>query len=206
MPGEVKHVAVEWAGGLRFRGGEADRPTITVDGDGVEAPGPMAGLLVMLAACTGADVVEILGKMRAMPASIRIEVHGTRREDYPRRYTDVHLTFVLEGGAYVSREQQLERAQREAEADVARHAREKAKLEVEQQKVALEREKLELEREAQRAEREAEDKPVVSSSAGALVYGGTYGHYWHDRAHDHDRPRHRSRAPRKKPDEAAGTN
>ena len=98
MPGEVKHVAVEWAGGLRFRGGEADRPTITVDGDGVEAPGPMAGLLVMLAACTGADVVEILGKMRAMPASIRIEVQGTRREDYPRRYTDVHLTFVLEGG------------------------------------------------------------------------------------------------------------
>ena len=68
------------------------------DGDGIEAPGPMAGLLLMLASCTGADIVGILEKMRALPARLRIEVRGTRREEHPRRYTDVHLVFVLEGG------------------------------------------------------------------------------------------------------------
>jgi len=99
MAGEVKQVALDWTGGLRFRGGEADRPAILVDGDGVEAPGPMAGLLVMLASCTGADIVSILEKMRALPERFRIEVQGTRREEHPRRYTDVHLVFVLEGGA-----------------------------------------------------------------------------------------------------------
>jgi putative redox protein len=98
MAGEVKHVALEWTGGLRFRGGEAERPAILVDGDGVEAPGPMAGLLAMLASCTGADVVSILEKMRALPARFRVEVDGTRREEHPRRYTAVHLVFTLEGG------------------------------------------------------------------------------------------------------------
>ena len=98
MAGEVKQVALAWEGGLRFRGGEEGRPPILVDGDGVEAPGPMAGLLAMLASCTGADVIEILGKMRALPARFRVEVQGARREDYPRRYTAVHLVFILEGG------------------------------------------------------------------------------------------------------------
>jgi putative redox protein len=99
MAGEVKQVALDWTGGLRFRGGEADHPAILVDGDGVEAPGPMAGLLVMLASCTGADIVSILEKMRALPERFRVEVQGTRREEHPRRYTDVHLVFVFEGGA-----------------------------------------------------------------------------------------------------------
>jgi putative redox protein len=99
MAGEVKQVALDWTGGLRFRGGEANLPAILVDGDGVEAPGPMAGLLVMLASCTGADIVSILEKMRALPERFRIEVQGTRREEHPRRYTEVHLVFVLEGGA-----------------------------------------------------------------------------------------------------------
>ena len=99
MAGEVKRVALDWAGGLRFQGGEAGRPPILVDGDGLEAPGPMAGLLAMLAACTGADVVSILEKMRALPERFRVEVEGTRREEHPRHYTDVRLVFVLEGGA-----------------------------------------------------------------------------------------------------------
>ncbi|HJS46682.1 MAG TPA: OsmC family protein [Gemmatimonadales bacterium] len=98
MAGEVKEVAMDWVGGLRFRGGEAGRPPILVDGDGEEAPGPMAGLLAMLASCTGADVVSILEKMRALPARFRVEVRGTRREDHPRRYTHAHLVFLLEGG------------------------------------------------------------------------------------------------------------
>lgn len=98
MAGEVKRVAVEWVGGLRFRGGEAGRPAILVDGDNLEAPGPMAGLLVMLASCTGADIVDILGKMRVPPAKFRVEVQGTRREEHPRHYTAVHLVFELEGG------------------------------------------------------------------------------------------------------------
>jgi putative redox protein len=69
----------------------------TIDGDNAAAPGPMLTLLLAAAACTGADVVAILEKMRVPPRELRIEASGARREQEPRRYTAIHLEYHVVG-------------------------------------------------------------------------------------------------------------
>lgn len=54
-------------------------------------------LLQAIAGCTGIDIIMILQKMRLNPTSFHLEVEGTRAEDHPRRYTDIHIHYALEG-------------------------------------------------------------------------------------------------------------
>ena len=96
----VRSVRLEWQGdGLRFFGGgtEPDTPSITVDGDGLDGPSPMIMLLLACAGCSGADVVEILHKMRVRLTQLSIDVEGLRRAEPPRRYTTVRYRFQLAG-------------------------------------------------------------------------------------------------------------
>ncbi|HXF95966.1 MAG TPA: OsmC family protein [Gemmatimonadales bacterium] len=95
--GNVREVAVQWAGGLRFDGRAEGRPAVRVDGDGREALSPVELLLVAAGACTGADVVGILEKQRVTLRALEITVTGTRREEHPRRYTALHLRFAIRG-------------------------------------------------------------------------------------------------------------
>lgn len=97
MTAERKRVTLAWEHDLVFRGGEAGGPTTLIDGDNAAAPGPMLQLLLAAAACSGADVVTILEKMRVALREFRIEASGARREDPPRRYTALHLTYHLHG-------------------------------------------------------------------------------------------------------------
>ena len=97
MMAEPKRVTLSWEHDLVFRGGEPGGPTTVIDGDNAAAPGPMLQLLLAAAACSGADVVSILEKMRVTLRDFRIEATGARREDHPRRYTAIHLTFHLRG-------------------------------------------------------------------------------------------------------------
>ncbi|MDQ3137570.1 MAG: OsmC family protein [Gemmatimonadota bacterium] len=97
MTVETKRVTLDWQERLIFRGGEPDGPAITIDGDNGAAPGPMLTLLLAAAACTGADVVAILEKMRVTVQACRIEASGDRRETEPRRYTSIHLAYHLRG-------------------------------------------------------------------------------------------------------------
>src|SRR3954453_253850 len=97
MPAETKHVSLRWQEGLRFLGGEANGPSITIDGDNAAAPGPMLTLLLAAGACTGADVVLMLEKMRGTLREFHLEAGGQRREEEPRRYTAMHLQYPLAG-------------------------------------------------------------------------------------------------------------
>jgi putative redox protein len=97
MAAETKQVTLTWQEGLVFRGGEPGGPVTTIDGDNAAAPGPMLTLLLAAAACTGADVVAILEKMRVPPRELRIEASGARREQEPRRYTAIHLEYHVVG-------------------------------------------------------------------------------------------------------------
>jgi putative redox protein len=97
MSGQTKQVVLEWGGGLVFRGGESGGPVTTIDGDNAAAPGPMLTLLLAAGACSGADVVSILQKMRVPARSLRIELSGVRRETEPRRYVSIHFEFHLTG-------------------------------------------------------------------------------------------------------------
>ena len=97
MTAETKRVSLRWQEGLVFRGGEPGGPEMTIDGDNAVAPGPMLTLLLAAAACTGADVVLILGKMRVSLSEFRLEASGERRAEEPRRYTAIHLDYHLAG-------------------------------------------------------------------------------------------------------------
>ncbi len=97
MAEETKRVTLTWAQGLRFIGGEPGREPITIDGDNMAAPGPMTALLLAAAACTGADVVSILTKMRVAFTRLSIDVAGVRRGQEPRCYLSIHLDYRVGG-------------------------------------------------------------------------------------------------------------
>ncbi len=97
----AKQVSLDWLGhGMAFRGEGAGKVPIVIDGDNAEGPGPMETLLLALAACTGSDVVSVLGKKRVDLRSLTIGVRGERREEFPRRYTRITLVYrVVAPGA-----------------------------------------------------------------------------------------------------------
>lgn len=97
MAGNTANVSVRWRNQLVFEGGGAGRPPTVVDGDTQVATSPVQMLLVAAASCTGADVVEILVKMRVALRTLDIEAEGTRREEYPRRFTAIHFRFRVAG-------------------------------------------------------------------------------------------------------------
>jgi len=97
---DTRAVRLEWMGdGLRFRGRGTDpvTPEIELDGNGGGGPSPMQALLLAAAGCSGADVVVMLEKMRAGLKGLSIEVSGKRRDDHPKRYESVSLTFNMSG-------------------------------------------------------------------------------------------------------------
>lgn len=99
MP-DVRTSRLDWTGqGQAFTGGlnEPGKPTLTIDAKGVVAPGPMVTLLLALAACSGADVLEMMEKMRVKLSRLSVEMTGTRRDEQPRRYVAIHLRFRLAG-------------------------------------------------------------------------------------------------------------
>ena len=61
------------------------------------APSPVELLLVALGSCTATDVASILKKKRQHVTSYVIEVTGTRRDDYPRKYTSMKVHHILTG-------------------------------------------------------------------------------------------------------------
>jgi putative redox protein len=94
---QLRSAVVSWEGGLRFRGGAPDGPTLLIDADGAEAPGPMVSLLLAAAACSGADIVSILAKMQVTLREFRTEVTGHRAPDHPKRYLTMHFAYHIRG-------------------------------------------------------------------------------------------------------------
>ena len=60
-------------------------------------PSPMEAVLGALAGCSGMDAVAILKKMKKDITSFRIEVDGERAEEHPRAFTEIRLTYHLDG-------------------------------------------------------------------------------------------------------------
>jgi putative redox protein len=86
-------------GGLRFQGTSGGE-SIAISGLGDPpglGPGPMELLLLAVGGCTGMDVVSILRKMRQPVEEFRIEVHGERAEEHPRKYTSIEVVYRFRG-------------------------------------------------------------------------------------------------------------
>ena len=97
VAGPTADVTLRWQSGLVFEGGPAGRPSALVDGDSKGAASPVETLLIAAAACTAADVVGILEKQRVALRALEVGVHGTRREEYPRRFTAMHFRWRIAG-------------------------------------------------------------------------------------------------------------
>ncbi|HEX7051573.1 MAG TPA: OsmC family protein [Longimicrobiales bacterium] len=91
-------VTLRWTGeGLRFDGGARDGAWIRLDGDGETGPAPMQTLLLALAGCMAADVVNILGKMRLPLEGLEFRIEGDRAPEPPRRYLRLRMVCETRG-------------------------------------------------------------------------------------------------------------
>lgn len=93
---------VSWMGNMRFEAKGDSGHTLTLDaapeiGGENKGPRPMEVLLHSLAGCTGIDVLMILNKMRLTVESFAMELEGTRADDHPRRFTDIHIIYRFSG-------------------------------------------------------------------------------------------------------------
>jgi putative redox protein len=96
------NASVTWERGWNFTG-TADRGFKLLFGEpnpagvGEQAFSPMELLLVSLAGCTAIDVIALLEKMQQAVTAFQVRVDGQRAESHPRRFTEITLTYSLEG-------------------------------------------------------------------------------------------------------------
>jgi putative redox protein len=95
-------LTINWNDKMAFSSETASGHQIKMDaaqeiGGENTGPRPTELLLNAVAGCTGIDIISILKKMRLEPSSFKMEVHGDRADDHPRRFTDIHIHYSLEG-------------------------------------------------------------------------------------------------------------
>lgn len=96
------NMKVDWQQGMAFQATTPSGHSVTLDAapdvGGLDTgPRPTEMLLQATAACTGIDIVSILHKMRLPLEKFRMEVDGVRATEHPKRFTSIHILYVLEG-------------------------------------------------------------------------------------------------------------
>ena len=97
MKVEIKNVE-----GLNFIGKGDSNHWVALDGPeehgGFEAgTRPMEMVLIGLGGCTGMDVISLLNKMRVEYDDLQIEIEASRKEEYPKIFTDIHIHYKVFG-------------------------------------------------------------------------------------------------------------
>jgi putative redox protein len=95
-------VEAKWLGSRHFQAEGPSGNTVYMDAgrqDGGTGQGnrPMELLLMGLVGCTGIDISMILERMRQPLSHMKIEAVGQRRDERPQSFTEIHLTYHLEG-------------------------------------------------------------------------------------------------------------
>jgi len=96
------YAKVLYTKGLQFVGEASSGHAIVMDGDptvGGSNTGlrPMELLLVGLGGCSGMDIVSILRKKQQEVKGLEINVKGQKAENYPKKFTDIDIEFVIRG-------------------------------------------------------------------------------------------------------------
>ena len=90
------------SGDFHFRGTDAADNTIDFDlgpdagGEGLGV-GPMTAVAMSLASCSLIDVQIVLAKKRLKADTMHVTVDAERRDEHPRVYNKVHLTYRFTG-------------------------------------------------------------------------------------------------------------
>ncbi|OUN00952.1 MAG: hypothetical protein BAA04_07340 [Firmicutes bacterium ZCTH02-B6] len=110
-------LTVQYIGGMSFVGRGPSGHPIPMDaaqevGGGDTAARPMELILAALGGCSGIDVVHILRKMRIPYDALEIRLHGTRRDEHPRRFTAIEVEYVFRGAGLSEKRHRLEEAVR----------------------------------------------------------------------------------------------
>ena len=89
---------INWTEGMQFIARAGKGPAVVLDSsEGGSGPSPMEMVLMGVAGCAAIDVIMIMGKKRAQVTDFMVNITGERAEEYPKRYTVVHIEFVLHG-------------------------------------------------------------------------------------------------------------
>jgi putative redox protein len=104
---EVIHT--DWVGNMSFDS-EIDGHPVRFDAEEIfggtkHGPRPKPVVLSALAACTGMDVVSILGKKQVKFSAFRISVRGEVTEEYPKYYQKIHLVYIFTGPGFKDNEE-----------------------------------------------------------------------------------------------------
>jgi putative redox protein len=98
MVDQWREIEAEWQGGSTFIGRNPTGGTVQM-GKLNDRPGvsPMELILVSMAGCTGVDIADILEKKRQPVKALKVKVRGLRREEYPRIFTEIEVTYLVYG-------------------------------------------------------------------------------------------------------------
>lgn len=88
-------IELHWHADETFIGTDQKGHSVVIDGNKTIGFSPVELLLHALASCAAVDVVEIIRKQRATLHRLAIRVDGTRRDEFPRKYTAIQLTFTI---------------------------------------------------------------------------------------------------------------
>jgi putative redox protein len=89
---------LNWTDGMQFIARAGKSPAVVLDSnDGGSGASPMEMVLIGVAGCSAIDVIMIMGKKRVQVTGFQVNITGERAEEYPKRYTDLHIEFVLHG-------------------------------------------------------------------------------------------------------------
>lgn len=88
--------------GMQFVGRGKSGHAVLMDssdksGGADSAASPVEVMLCSLGGCTGMDVISILRKMKTEPDDLSVEIKDTRAPDYPKVFTDIHITYRVRG-------------------------------------------------------------------------------------------------------------
>lgn len=88
--------------GINFLGKSDSGHWVVLDGPsefgGSEAgSSPMELVLIALGGCTGMDVASLLDKMRVEYDDLRLEVSAERKDEHPKIFTKIHITYRIWG-------------------------------------------------------------------------------------------------------------
>ena len=89
---------LNWTDGMQFIGRAGKSPAVVLDSsEGGSGASPMEMVLIGVAGCSAIDVIMIMGKKRVQVTGFQVNITGERAEEYPKRYTVIHIEFVLHG-------------------------------------------------------------------------------------------------------------